>query len=82
MIQGFGLRETVAHAFINILAEQAQGIARAPCTCSPLTTIYSLLTIYCLAMIMRISASLSAITSPLTSKVTLWIVPVNSKGVL
>jgi hypothetical protein len=26
-------------------------------------------------------ASLSAITSPLTSNVTLWIVPVNSKGV-
>jgi hypothetical protein len=29
---------------------------------------------------MRISASLSRITSPLTSNVTLWIVPVNSKG--
>ena len=35
---------------------------------------------YCRAIIMRISASLSSITSPLTSNVTLWIVPVNSKG--
>ena len=35
---------------------------------------------YCLAIILRISASSSLITSPLTSIVTLWIVPLNSNG--
>mgnify|MGYP001815827700 CR=1 FL=1 len=35
---------------------------------------------YCRAMIWRISASSSLISSPLTSTVTLSIVPVNSKG--
>ena len=39
-----------------------------------------MLPITCRAMMRRISASLSWITSPLTSNVTLWIVPVNSKG--
>ena len=37
---------------------------------------------YCRARMRLISASLSLITSPLTSNDTLWIVPVNSKGVL
>jgi hypothetical protein len=37
---------------------------------------------YCRANIRRSSASLSSMTSPLKSKVTLWIVPVNSNGVL
>ena len=38
--------------------------------------------LYCRASIMRSVASSSLMRSPLTSTVTLWIVPVNRKGAL